>query len=493
MLRTQACTVLRPECSRGIRPRQKPKMSGKKEDKNVKRFSRLVAVMVALALMLTGVVFAESQGTIAERYQDALSRLERYLMNLQDDSVNITTLAEDFQKLGNYEGSNAFYYYTLGLADASVNNYTLIPMYIDALVINTSFDARLTNLRANGVNIPSVAEWAAYLNGRVAESEGNYAEAAAQYQQCLNFMDAQNRILYALAWSRQTSVAATPAPTAVPTTATNTANTTVTVYPPTLYANVSGKSISLEWTSVSGATNYSLYRRRTNYDKNFQLIYSGSALSYKDTSANANYNYTYYVAATTSEGRQLSSNEKTAIISSNSGSNNQSPTTTKPPVTNPPVTNPPVTTPPVTNPHVTTPPITPVPVTSAPVTAPPTTPPPQWSAWTQWSTTPVSSSSTRQVETKVETETYSIPVYNYSRWYYYNTGWGKWTHSYTQYTGSNYKSGSGNWQYKSSYEPLAKVTPIDGHQQYNGGWWNESVSYEQGTYEVTYYRYRDLQ
>lgn len=353
--------------------------------------------MVALALVLTGVVFAETQGTIAERYQDALSRLERYLMNLQDDSVNITTLAEDFQKLGNYEGSNAFYYYTLGLADASANNYTLIPMYIDALVINTSFDERLTNLRANGVNIPSVAEWAAYLNGRVAENEGNYAEAAEQYQQCLNFMDAQNRILYALAWSRQTSAAATPAPTAAPTSAPNNANTTVTVYPPTLYANVSGKAVSLEWTTVSGATNYSLYCRRTNYDKNFQLIYSGSALSYKDTSANANYNYTYYVAATTKEGRQLSSNEKTALISSNSASNNTSTTTTKPPVTKRPVTNPPVTNPPVT---------------AAPITQPPTTPP-QWSAWTQWSTTPVSSSATRQVETKVETETYSIPVYHY--------------------------------------------------------------------------------
>ena len=327
---------MRPEGSLGkrITAEKNRKMGGrKKEEKEMKRFSRLVAAMVALALVLTGVVFAETQGTIAERYQDALSRLERYLMNLQDDSVNITTLAEDFQKLGNYEGSNAFYYYTLGLADAAANNYTLIPMYIDALVINTSFDERLTNLRENGVNIPSVAEWAAYLNGRVAENEGNYAEAAEQYQQCLNFMDAQNRILYALAWSRQTSAAATPAPTAAPTSAPNNANTTVTVYPPTLYANVSGKAVSLEWTTVSGATNYSLYRRRTNYDKNFQLIYSGSALSYKDTSANANYNYTYYVAATTKEGRQLSSNEKTALISSNSASNNTSTTTTKPPVT----------------------------------------------------------------------------------------------------------------------------------------------------------------
>lgn len=71
----------------------------------MKRFSRLVAAMVALALVLTGVVFAETQGTIAERYQDALSRLERYLMNLQDDSVNITTLAEDFQKFAITRGA----------------------------------------------------------------------------------------------------------------------------------------------------------------------------------------------------------------------------------------------------------------------------------------------------------------------------------------------------------------------------------------------------
>lgn len=116
---------MRPECSLGkrITAEKNRKMGGrKKEEKEMKRFSRLVAAMVALALVLTGVVFAETQGTIAERYQDALSRLERYLMNLQDDSVSITTLAEDFQKLGNYEGSNAFYYYTLGLADASANN-----------------------------------------------------------------------------------------------------------------------------------------------------------------------------------------------------------------------------------------------------------------------------------------------------------------------------------------------------------------------------------
>lgn len=638
------------------------------EDTNVKRISRFMAILLVLAVTLTSAVFAESSDSLAQRYQDAISQLERYLLNLQDDPVSIRSVAEEFQKLGNYEGSSAFYYYTLGLADAAENNFVLIPMYIDALKINTGFNDRLMELRRNGSNLPTVSEWAAYLNGRVAENEGNYAEAAAQYQQCLNVLDAQTRILYALALGKQTTAApiatptpqpvATAAPTAEPTaepvkeeppklyistssdsislewtyvgnsakyylyrrrnnidneyqliysgtstsymdtsiqanntyiyyvaattasgqhltsavksaiirsddsnnqteeppklyvntnsnsislewTATNNAtnytlyrrrsnsnvsysvlysgrslsytdtsaepNCTYSYYvvattssaknytsnsktasirgtttsnqkvnPPTLYANANSKSITLEWTSVSGATNYALYRRRTSYDSNYQLVYGGSSLSYTDTSASANYKYTYYVVATTSSGQQLTSNTKEAIIhGNNSGSNvTQKPVTPKP---------------------VTPKPVTPAPVTPAPVTPPPTAPKQQWSAWTQWSTTPVSSSATRQVETKVETEYTTTKSYTYSRWYYYNTGWEKWTHSYTDYTGSNYKPGSGSWQYKTTTEPLSKVNTIDGRQQYSGGWWNETVSNKQEAHQVTYYRYRDLQ
>ena len=45
----------------------------------------------------------------------------------------------------------------------------------------------------------------------------------------------------------------------------------------------------------------------------------------------------------------------------------------------------------------------------------------------------------------------------------------------------------------SSYEPLSKNGTADGHQRDENYWWNETVSYEQDSYEVTYYRYRDLQ
>ena len=58
---------MRPESSlwEAITAEKNRKMGGrKKEEKEMKRFSRLVAAMVALALVLTGVVFAETQGTM---------------------------------------------------------------------------------------------------------------------------------------------------------------------------------------------------------------------------------------------------------------------------------------------------------------------------------------------------------------------------------------------------------------------------------------------
>lgn len=88
-----------------------------------------------------------------------------------------------------------------------------------------------------------------------------------------------------------------------------------------------------------------------------------------------------------------------------------------------------------------------------------------WSAWDAVVYHPGRSSSTRQVETKVETETVLVPVYHYSRWHYYNTGYNKWYYSYAEYTGSNYKPGTGNWEYMSTMSHFSKNGTADGHQQ----------------------------
>ena len=113
----------------------------------------------------------------------------------------------------------------------------------------------------------------------------------------------------------------------------------------------------------------------------------------------------------------------------------------------------------------------------------------EWTGWSDWSDSKPTEKENREIQSTQEQYPIYGVQYKYSRWYYYNTSWEKWTHSYTQYTGSNYKSGSGTWQSKTTSEPLPKVTPVDGHQQYNGGWWNEQVI--TGYQMITFYRYRD--
>lgn len=55
----------------------------------------------------------------------------------------------------------------------------------------------------------------------------------------------------------------------------------------------------------------------------------------------------------------------------------------------------------------------------------------------------------------------------------------------------NYKSGSGEWQYKTTYEPLSTNGSADGHTRYVDYWWNQTTGTEQKSRQVTYYRYRD--
>lgn len=99
-----------------------------------------------------------------------------------------------------------------------------------------------------------------------------------------------------------------------------------------------------------------------------------------------------------------------------------------------------------------------------------------WSEWSEWSTASVATSSTRQVETRTK--------YHYSRWHYYNTKENAWYNHYKEYKGSQYKEGSGEWQYKTTTSPLAYKSTVEGHKVYEGYWYLSSTSTE--------YRYRDL-
>ena len=327
-----------------------------------------------------------------------------------------------------------------------------------------------------------------YLEGREAENNNERDLALAAYDQCYNSADVSYRVtriedeqyseatdlwiagnydtakklLKALAerqhaeaiaalkeWATpeptaksNASANATPKPTATPkpnqkTTAkpTTASKASVSI---TLQLNHAGiNSVDLSWTCGTSGVTYEV-QRKGGSSSSWTTLATISSKSYTDNSAQAGTKYTYRIVAKSATG---TSNEVSVTTLQNST---------------------------------------------------PTPKPKTWGSWSSWSTNPVSASSTRQVETKVETQYNSVPVYNYSRWYYYNTSWEQWTHSYAQYMGGNYLDGSGKWQYKTTSEPLPKVNMKDGRQQYNGGWWNESISYKQESYQVTYYRYRDL-
>lgn len=205
-------------------------------------------------------------------------------------------------------------------------------------------------------------------------------------------------------------------------------------------------SVDLSWTCGRSGVTYEV-QRKGGSSSSWTTLATISSKSYTDNSAKAGTKYTYRIVAKSATG---TSNEVSVTTLQN---------------------------------------VTPTPknITPPPVTAKPKT----WGSWSSWSTNPVSASSTRQVETKVETEYYSVTVYHYSRWKYYNTGYNMWYYSYAQYTGSNYQAGTGEWQYKTTYEPLSTNGSADGHTRYADWWWNQTTTTEQKSRQVTYYRYRD--
>lgn len=195
-------------------------------------------------------------------------------------------------------------------------------------------------------------------------------------------------------------------------------------------------SVDLSWTCGRSGVTYEV-QRKGGGSNSWSTLTTTSSKSYTDNSAKAGTKYTYRIVAQSATG---TSNEVSVTTLQNST---------------------------------------------------PTPKPKTWGSWSSWSTNPVSASSTRQVETKVETEYYSVTVYHYNRWKYYNTGYNMWYYSYAQYTGENYKAGTGEWQYKTTYEPLATNGESGGHTRYADWWWNQTTTTEQKSRQVTYYRYRD--
>jgi serine/threonine protein kinase len=124
-----------------------------------------------------------------------------------------------------------------------------------------------------------------------------------------------------------------------------------------------------------------------------------------------------------------------------------------------------------------------------------------WGAWSGWSTSVVSSSATREVNPKqfANAQTYKT-VHKYNKWWYFNLVYNKYQGSYAQYTGSEYKTGTGTWRYFEQDSALPFYRQFDSSTQsisygssvYDGYWFNHTTA--QVSLPLTYhteYQYRD--
>lgn len=118
--------------------------------------------------------------------------------------------------------------------------------------------------------------------------------------------------------------------------------------------------------------------------------------------------------------------------------------------------------------------------------------------WSEWSTTAVTATENREVETEVRSEqTGTQTVYHYKRYLYYHKGNRIWMASYA----SNWATSqgyTGHWCYHDSTTRLTSAGSTDGHSKFTGPsehgnkyWYDESTTKQPVYSDVTYYRYRD--
>ena len=456
---------------------------------------RILALFLA-CLMLLGVAMADDE------LKEIQSRVETYVESMEN-GADVATLEQCIELLKNVSGGSAkkamelyckvlLKIFNYEFDEAKQNMYAL-------KLLKKNFDEEFINGSGGKTSLMTIEELDYYLQGREAEYKGDFETAMTAYEQCLGSADTFVRMqiieeeLYSMAidwiaegeytkaheilvnlaareyadakqflrdWNMpiseptptQTTKAnvthdsTTPKPTA-------TAKATATPKPAQINVTIqlelkraAAKSVELSWQCSTLGVTYAVQRKGGGNDL-WQTLATVTTKSYTDNSAQAGTKYTYRIVAQSASG---TSNEVSVTTLQN---------------------------------------VTPTPknITPPPVTAKPKA----WGSWSSWSTNPVNASSTRQVETKVETEYYSVTVYHYNRWKYYNTGYNMWYYSYAQYTGENYKAGTGEWQYKTTYEPLATNGESGGHTRYADWWWNQTTTTEQKSRQVTYYRYRD--
>lgn len=445
---------------------------------------KLLSALLALMLLIPGAV-ASDAGLMESQYSDCIIRLNDYLLNAKDVEIDLDQLKADFEALGNYDNGNAalFALYTQVLVNLRDVHYAECEAPLLLLDANAEkvLMVMLTypDLYALG-DIPTLEK---YCEARMCEVQGDYARAFELYGSITSFYDSMAR---ASACYGRGGVTLTATPTAAP---------AATPQPQpqgeisTITARCNNYSITVKWEASGNLTSYTLYRRCDSRNEAFQKVISLDANAEKkhvDYDVVAKRTYTYYVEGVDTNGNTVESssvqiyadlkgnssntntNKNTNINSNNNSSASSSSSSASASSDNTNINN----------------------NTQNITIVIPTEKPAEWSAWSEWSTTPAYASSTREVESITMTEVGSELKYNYSRYRYIGKNGNNWYYP-EYYRGDNYVRG-GEWQYKTVDEPLTVTGTAAGETLYEGNWYHETIE-ENEVVLATWieYRYRD--
>lgn len=489
---------------------------------------KILAGILTVLLLLTMTSYDAMAITTAEKeqsYQNALEELVSFMESPDDPQRSLHGVITTFESLKTFKHSLKLCYYAQALQKILDGEYdALYEFYIDNLVSDEKFCAYLSE-ESDYPALGTPDNLKTYGEGRKAEMEGDTDAARGFYKSCTGFFDSDIRseALYVddleRAYQQAISLmeenklteaysafsechryldsealmafivkklgydpaSQTPAPTDAPATASpTTAPTPAAAKVPAFDLILLEKAgyIMFRWQIVEGANSYAIKRHGKNDE--YTTVSLTTNTSYRDSSIYPNYIYFYTVTAQFPDGSEVDSKELSVIAERSAQAATAKPTAV-------PTARP--TTTPIYNP--TTPPATPrIPNEPMPTSKP--TQAAQWGAWSDWSTTPVTASSTRQVETDVREEEVKITKYQYSRWAYTNFSTGMTEYTYAEGAGKYEKTGSGTWEYLKADYPLEQIGTFQGRREFSGTWFNESAYTMKAQQQVTYYRYRDF-
>ena len=417
---------------------------------------KFLSCLLVILTILISISFAEDL-TTDEAYWENIELLSIYMRADPEAPVDIAALCAGFQDLHHYQFSTEFSLYSQILKHLEQNDFNNAASWLSVLQLYPEFDKYVADkeFSAKYPEIRGLTEMATYINGRREEAAYNYNEASTYYKSCLKFFDSMNR--YRNLFVDLNVVV----------------EETLDQIKNGDYSNaLKNAEYLITNNHEQGQALYTVAKAQLDAAMATPIPTPTPTAAPPEWSAWSSWSTTEVAANSTTQVEQKTQYRSRTIAQSQDytswGSWSDWSTTSVSENSTRDVE------------------------TRKQYRYRDTTYKTEYSygSWSDWSTTAVSSSSTREVETKQVNQTTTTKVYTYSRWRYYNTSANAYWHSYAKYTGSEYKAGSGEWQYKTTTTPLAKDGVVDGQQRYKGIWWNQKVETKETTTTVTMYRYR---